>query len=134
MVAGRLGLAVILGALIGFDREYSQKEAGLRTNMLVTLGSAIFVLLPIQTGLADTDANTLARSIQGIITGVGFVGAGSILRGNEIRGLTSATAIWISAGIGMACGLGQWQLGLLGTGFALMILRLMKLLEKYFSG
>ncbi|WP_017296933.1 MgtC/SapB family protein [Nodosilinea nodulosa] len=128
-VLGRLGIAVALGASIGVDREYSQKAAGLRTNMLVALGAALFILVTIQSGMAQADSTALARSLQGVITGVGFVGAGSILRTGRVRGLTSATAIWVSAGVGLAAGLGQWQLGLLGTGLALMILRLLKFAE-----
>lgn len=128
-VAGRLGMAVLLGAAIGLDREYSHKAAGLRTNMLVSLGAAMFMLVTLQSGMAQAESTALARSLQGIITGVGFVGAGSILREDRVRGLTSATAIWTSAAAGVAAGLGQWQLGLLGTGFALVILRLVKIAE-----
>lgn len=131
-VANRLLLAVLLGSLIGFDREFRHKAAGLRTNMLVALGSALFVLVPIQSGLAQSDTSSLARTIQGIITGVGFVGAGSIFRDHRVRGLTSATAVWISAALGIAAGLGQWQIGLFGTGLALLILWLMKFVEKPF--
>lgn len=130
-VAGRLGLAIALAALIGLDREYSQKAAGLRTNMLVSLGAALFVLVTLQSGLARADDTALARTLQGIITGVGFVGAGSILREDRVRGLTSATAVWISAGVGTAAGLGLWQLCLLGTGLALVILRLVKFVENH---
>lgn len=71
----------------------------------------------------------MGRILQGIITGVGFVGAGTIFREDRVRGLTSATAIWVSAGAGVAAGLGLWQLGLLSTGFALIILRLVKFAE-----
>jgi putative Mg2+ transporter-C (MgtC) family protein len=121
VVVGRLLLAIALGAAIGLDREFGEKAAGLRTNMLVALGAALFVLVPVQSGLAAADATALARSLQGIITGVGFVGAGSILRADRVHGLTSATAVWIS---------GLWQLGLVGAGFALAILRYLKFLEK----
>lgn len=131
-VAGRLSLAVILAGLIGADREFSQKAAGLRTNMLVSLGAALFILISIQSGLAQFDDTTLARTLQGVITGVEFVGAGSILREDRVRGLTSATAVWISAGVGITAGLGLWQLSALGTGLALIILRLIKLVEKTF--
>ncbi len=128
-VAVHLGIAVIFGAIIGLDREYSHKAAGLRTNMLVSLGSALFMMATIQSGMAEAEGTALPRSLQGIITGVGFVGAGSILREDRVRGLTSATAVWVSAGAGVAAGLGLWQLGLMGTGFALLILRLMKFVE-----
>lgn len=128
----RICVAIALGALIGVDREYSDKPAGLRTNMLVALGASLFVMVPIQAGLAKSDETALARTIQGIITGVGFVGAGSILREERVKGLTSATAVWVSAAVGMAAGLGLWQLGLIGTGIALVILRVIKLFEKRF--
>lgn len=128
-VAVHLATAVILGAIIGLDREYSHKAAGLRTNMLVSLGSALFMLATIQSGMAEVEGTALPRSLQGVITGVGFVGAGSILREDRVQGLTSATAVWVSAGAGVAAGLGLWQLGLMGTGFALLVLRLMKLVE-----
>ena len=130
VVAGRLLLAIALGSAIGLDREFGQKAAGLRTNMLVSLGAALFVLIPIQSRLAGSDPTALARTLQGIITGVGFVGAGSILREDRVRGLTSATAVWISAGLGLAAGLGLWKLGLIGAGFALTILRFIKIFEK----
>ena len=130
-VAGRLLFAIALSSVIGLDRELGEKAAGLRTNMLVALGSALFVLVPIQAGLAAADATALARTLQGIITGVGFVGAGSILREGRVRGLTSATAVWISAALGITAGLGLWQLGLLGVGFAITILRAVKFLEKH---
>lgn len=126
---GRLALAVGLGAAIGMEREFSEKAAGLRTNMLVALGSALFVMVPIQSGFAAEEPSSLGRVIQGIITGVGFIGAGSILQKNRVRGLTSAAAVWISASLGIAIGLGQWKLGVIGAVLALIILRLMKLLE-----
>ncbi len=126
---GRLALAVGMGAAIGMDRELSEKAAGLRTNMLVALGSALFVLAPIQSGLFEQEPSALGRVIQGAITGVGFIGAGSILQKNRVQGLTSAAAVWISSSLGIAVGLGQWQLGLIGAALALMILRLMKVLE-----
>jgi putative Mg2+ transporter-C (MgtC) family protein len=130
-VMGRLALAVGFGALIGFDREFSNKAAGLRTNMLVALGAAIFVLVPIQSNIAVDDTTIMGRVIQGIITGVGFVGAGSILRQDRVRGLTSAAAVWISASVGVAAGLGLWEIGLVGTGLALTILRIMKWFEHH---
>lgn len=127
---GRLVLSTALGALIGLDRELGDKAAGLRTNMLVSLGAALFVLIPVQSDFVQADTSALGRTIQGIITGVGFVGAGSVLREERVRGLTSAAAIWVSAGVGAAAGLGHWQLGSLATGFALLILRLVKLIER----
>jgi putative Mg2+ transporter-C (MgtC) family protein len=129
VMLGRLALAVALGASIGMERELSEKAAGLRTNMLVALGSALFVLVPLQSGLAQQDPSTLGRIIQGTITGVGFIGAGSILQKGRVRGLTSAAAVGISAGLGIAVGLGQWKLAITGAGLSLLILRGVKLLE-----
>lgn len=126
---GRLTLAMCFGAAIGWDREYSHKAAGLRTNMLVSLGSALFILVPVQSGIASSNSDVLGRTLQGIITGVGFVGAGSILRAERVRGLTSAAAVWISAGLGLSAGVGLWQLGLIGTVSAIFILRFVKWLE-----
>jgi putative Mg2+ transporter-C (MgtC) family protein len=129
VMLGRLALAVALGASIGMERELSEKAAGLRTNMLVALGSTLFVLVPLQSDLAQQDPSTLGRIIQGTITGVGFIGAGSILQKGRVRGLTSAAAVWISAGLGIAVGLGQWKLAITGAGLSLLILRGVKLLE-----
>lgn len=126
---GRLLLAVALGSAIGWDREHAEKAAGLRTNMLVSLGSAMFILVPLQIGAIAEDISILGRSLQGIVTGVGFIGAGSILREGRVRGLTSAAAIWITAALGLAAGLGLWQLGLMGLVLAIAILRLVKWLE-----
>ncbi|MGF1566780.1 MAG: MgtC/SapB family protein [Nodosilinea sp.] len=128
-LGGRVGVAVLLGAMVGWERELDQKAAGLRTNMLVSLGSALFVLVAIQSGLAAADPSSLGRCLQGVITGVGFVGAGSILREKHVRGLTSAAAVWVSAGLGMAAGLGQWPLGLMAAVLSIVILRVVKRLE-----
>jgi putative Mg2+ transporter-C (MgtC) family protein len=86
-LVGHLGLAVLLGDLIGLDREYTHKAAGLRTNRLVSLGAALFILVTLQRGMAEVEATALPRSVQGIITGVRFVGSGSILREDWVRGL-----------------------------------------------
>jgi putative Mg2+ transporter-C (MgtC) family protein len=116
----RLGAAVLAGALIGLDRQVRRKPAGLRTVSLVSLGSAVFVLAA--TGGSD-DAN--ARVIQGIVTGIGFLGAGVIIRGQTeetVRGLTTAASVWLAAAVGVACGLAFWPLVVLSTGFGLLIL------------
>lgn len=107
----RLAAAVGTGALIGLDRELRRKPAGLRTLALVSLGSAVFVLETINTAGAYTDGTS--RVIQGVVTGVGFLGAGSIIRGHDeesIRGLTTAASIWLAAAMGIACGLANWPL------------------------
>src|SRR5262245_55883873 len=108
----RLAAAVGSGALIGLDRELRRKPAGLRTMALVGLGSAVFTLATIDPARGSyTDATS--RVIQGIITGIGFLGAGAILRGtseDSVRGLTTAASIWLAAGAGIACGLANWPL------------------------
>jgi putative Mg2+ transporter-C (MgtC) family protein len=117
----RLGAAVLAGAVIGFDREVRRKPAGLRTMALVALGSAVFV---VATATAST-VDSASRVIQGVITGVGFLGAGSIIRGRteeSVRGLTTAASIWLAAAVGVACGLALWPVVLISSGFGLLIL------------
>ena len=107
----RLGAAVGAGALIGLDRELRHKPAGLRTLALVSLGSAVFVLETVDPAAVHPDATS--RVIQGVVTGVGFLGAGSIIRGADegtVRGLTTAASIWLAAATGVACGLANWPL------------------------
>lgn len=118
----RLLVAALLGALIGYDRESRNKSAGLRTHMLVTLGAAIFVLTPLQAGMA---LENLSRVLQGIIAGIGFLGAGAILklqRDEEIHGLTTAASIWMTAAIGIAAGLGREMTATLSAGITLFVL------------
>lgn len=120
----RLAAAVAAGALIGLDRELRHKPAGLRTLALVALGSAVFVLETIDsTRGVYTDATS--RVIQGIVTGVGFLGAGSIMRGageESVRGLTTAASIWLAAATGIACGLANWPLVVGGSALGLLVL------------
>lgn len=134
----RLCLALLVGAIIGIDRQLRHKSAGLRTHMLVSLGSAIFVIISLQVGSADTYQNELSRVIQGIAAGVGFLGGGVILREAqhesmtaEVRGLTSAAAIWVAAALGIAAGCGLWQLSISGAVLSWLVLSLFKRLEKY---
>ncbi len=118
----RLTLAAILGGMLGYDRERAGKAAGLRTHMLVSLGAALFVLIPQQAGLSNAD---LSRVIQGIVAGVGFLGAGAIVkdsRGGEVQGLTTAAGIWLTAAIGIAAGLGREASAVLGAVLAFVIL------------
>ena len=117
----RLGAAVLAGAVIGIDREIRKKPVGLRTMALVSLGSAVFVVAAAGDGTIDATS----RVIQGVITGVGFLGAGSIIRGDterSVRGLTTAASIWLAAAAGVACGLAFWPLVLVACVFGLLIL------------
>src|ERR1700738_3541196 len=109
----RLLLAAGLGAAIGLEREYRQKPAGLRTNMLIALGSALFTIVSIEMGHGGgTPGRITAQSV----TGVGFLGGGAILRsGTSIHGMTTAATIWVNAAIGMAAGAGEFALATVVT-------------------
>ncbi len=117
----RLLVASVLGGLIGYERESKGKAAGLRTHMLVALGSALFVLAP---SLSDMQVADMSRVLQGVIAGIGFLGAGAIIksRGHDVKGLTTAASIWFTAAVGITAGLGREMLALVSTLFALFIL------------
>jgi putative Mg2+ transporter-C (MgtC) family protein len=121
-MALRLVLATFLGAVIGFQREMSGKEAGLRTNMLICLGSALFTVLSI-TAFPGSDP---ARIAAGVATGIGFIGAGVILHrtGGAVIGLTSAATIWSVAAIGISAGAGLYIISAVATALVLIILLL----------
>jgi putative Mg2+ transporter-C (MgtC) family protein len=120
----RLLAATLLGAVVGFERERAHKPAGLRTHMLVALGTTVFVLACSGVGMS---LDGVSRVIQGIVTGIGFIGAGSILKLNterDIQGLTTAAGVWMTAAIGVAVGLGSVGVAFLSTIFTLVILLL----------
>ena len=125
----RLAAAAVLGAVIGFQRERAGKPAGLRTHMLVTLGTAVFVLACSGAGMTS---DGVSRVIQGIVTGIGFIGAGSILKINEgrnVQGLTTSAGVWMTAAVGVTVGLGSLGVALLATLFALAVLSFAKRFE-----
>ena len=127
----RLGLAMLLGAAIGYERESRDSSAGLRTHMLVALGTAIFVLVPLQAGM---NADGMSRVIQGLIAGIGFLGAGTVIKhshSGEIHGLTTAAGIWATAAIGMTVGMGRETTAIISTVFVLVILSVLLRLERY---
>jgi putative Mg2+ transporter-C (MgtC) family protein len=129
-VAIRLIAAALLGAVIGIQRSYAGKPAGLRTHILVSAGSAVFILAGSGVGMS---LDGQSRVIQGIVTGIGFIGAGSILKlenKEEIQGLTTAAGIWMTAAIGAAIGLGSLGIALLGTLLTVVILSFAGTLEK----
>lgn len=129
----RLILAMLLGAVVGVQRERSGKPAGVRTHMLVAAGSALFVLGPLELGMAQ---DPLSRVIQGLITGIGFLGAGAILKLEKrraIEGLTTAAGIWITAGIGLAVGLGRFGLALVSMILAWFVLAVVKRIELWLN-
>jgi putative Mg2+ transporter-C (MgtC) family protein len=118
----RLLLAAALGGALGYERERSGKAAGIRTHMLVAIGAALFVLVPQQGGMVIGD---MSRVIQGIVTGVGFLGAGAIIKHQSVgsvHGLTTAAGVWMTAAIGVACGLGREATAVLSTVLALIVL------------
>ena len=122
----RLGAASVVGAVIGLDREVRGKPAGLRTLTLVALGAAILVVLG-ESLTAAGGSNPTSSVVQGIVTGIGFLGAGTIIRGQDeesVKGLTTAAAIWIAAAIGVACGLAQWPVVVVASGLCVAILLL----------
>jgi putative Mg2+ transporter-C (MgtC) family protein len=134
----RMATSVVAGALLGWEREAHNKPAGLKTHMLVALGSAAFMLAGVllhndlvahnQAGGAD-----LLKVLAGIVGGIGFLGAGAIFRSSgEIRGLTTAATIWMASAVGIACGLGQYVLATAAVGLALAVLLLMRLAEQVF--
>lgn len=122
-IAVRLSLAALLGFVLGFEREQQGKAAGVRTHMLVAIGSALFVLVPQQTGIVPAD---MSRVIQGLIAGVGFLCAGTIIKHGrdeqQVQGLTTAAGLWMTAAIGMACGLGRESTAVVSTLLALLVL------------
>lgn len=125
-VCVRMLVALALGALLGYERESAGAAAGLRTHMLVALGSALFVLVPLQAGMSIAD---VSRVLQGITAGIGFLGAGAILKQhdeNHIKGLTTAAGIWLTAATGVAAGLGLEATAVLSALLAWVVLALLR--------
>jgi len=128
----RLALAAGLGGAIGLEREYRQKPAGLRTNMLIALGSALFAILSVEEGAGAGSPDRIAAQV---VTGIGFLGAGAILRsGQNVHGLTTAATIWVNSAIGMAAGLGAYGVAAGGATLTLVVLALLPLMERMFEG
>jgi putative Mg2+ transporter-C (MgtC) family protein len=137
-IALRIGAALLGGAILGINRDLHHKSAGLRTHALVSIGSALVIILVLT--IAQGAGDALSRAIQGLVTGIGFVGAGVIMHHEaerKVAGLTTATSIWVAAGIGMACGAGLTPLALIALGATLMVLmwggRLERALERRFG-
>ena len=138
----RLTLALLVGCLLGMNRQQGGRPAGMRTFMLVSLGAAMFVMIPLQAegNTPDAATNALSRTIQGVASGVGFIGAGMILQQSrqevgklEVKGLTTAATIWVAAGLGAAIGCGLWQMSLIGAILTLVTLSGVKKIEKSVS-
>ena len=123
----RLVAAMVLGGIVGVQRESTRKPAGLRTHVLVSMGTAAFIIACSARGMSS---DGLSRVIQGIVTGIGFIGAGTILKlsqEHEIKGLTTAASVWMTAAIGVIVGLGSLGIALMITVLALVILSLARL-------
>jgi putative Mg2+ transporter-C (MgtC) family protein len=130
-VVGRLLLAAGLGAAIGLEREYRRKPAGLRTNILIAVGSALFTMVSFA---AASHGGTSDRIAAQIVTGIGFLGGGAILRrGKAVQGMTTAATIWVNAAIGMAAGAGESMLAVAATIVTLVVLALLPPIELYFD-
>jgi putative Mg2+ transporter-C (MgtC) family protein len=126
-----LGSAALIGGLIGIERELHRHGAGLRTHMMVAIGSTLFVQVSLS--FAGNTAADVARVIQGVAAGIGFIGAGTILKltdQREILGLTTAGSIWLAAAIGVACGVQQYAIACTAAAMALVILAAVGPLEK----
>jgi putative Mg2+ transporter-C (MgtC) family protein len=129
-------VSVVLGTLVGWEREAGRKAAGLRTHTLVCLGSTMFVLVA-RHAVREIGGPNLdpTRIIHGVITGVGFLGAGSIMRQQGwVQGLTTAASIWMVSAIGVTVGVRAYTLAIVGTILALIVLEAFRWLEKYFRG
>lgn len=125
----RLCLSAFLGGVLGFEREWRQKSAGLRTNILIAMGSALFTVMSIDVSTGSGGDST--RIASGIVTGIGFIGAGAIMRtGAGIKGLTTAAMIWVNAAIGVAVGGGEYRVATIATIVALVVLVLLDPVER----
>ncbi len=134
----RVLAALLLGFAIGLEREFSQKHAGLRTNILVCLGSCVFTVISIYgfpmmmgdeaTGVVRDTARVAAQ----IVTGIGFIGAGTMFRhGPNVHGLTTAATLWMAAAIGMTCGVGMYGFAAFSTFLAILVLSIGRVFEKH---
>jgi putative Mg2+ transporter-C (MgtC) family protein len=132
-VTSRLVVAALLGGLIGVEREWMGKAAGLRTHMTVALGCAAFMLVAIE---SSTEAGSTSRAIQGIAAGIGFIGAGTILKradNEDIKGLTTAASIWLTAAVGAAAGAGQGWIAFIGVSIAFLILSIFSGIDRWLA-
>ena len=125
----RLLAAVAVGALIGLDREWRGKPMGVRTLALVSLGSALVALATYHLAPLNGEPDAISRVVQGIIqgvmTGIGFIGAGAVLRhpdAGDVQNLTTAAAVWVTAALGIACGLATWSIVWIGVGLTMLVL------------
>lgn len=124
----RLLTAALLGAFLGFEREVRQKSAGLRTNILIAVGSALFTLMSFE--MAEAEGADTSRVAAQIVTGIGFLGAGAIMRtGSGVQGLTTAATVWVNAAVGVAAGGGEYHLAFIATAVTLAALLVLEPVE-----
>lgn len=128
-------LAAVLGAALGLERQWQGKSAGLRTLMLVSIGSALFTIVSYQMAIIDMKHNSdVTRIASNIVTGIGFLGAGIIFRGHaSVHGLTTAATVWTAAAIGMASGIGNYMLAIQTTIVSLVILMVLHWFDMWFK-
>lgn len=132
-IVGRLFVAAVLGGVLGYEREQRGKAAGLRTHMLVSLAAAFFIIVAQQEGIPASD---LSRVIQGLAAGVGFLGAGTIIKQSEngqILGLTTAASLYFTTAIGIAAGMGREITAILGAALAMIVLTIVPKIEHWFE-
>ncbi len=128
----RLLLSVLFGGAIGYVREIKKKAAGLRTHILVCMGSAIFTIVSILIAQESSVADP-TRIAASVVTGIGFIGAGTIyVMGGSVMGLTTAASIWVSAAIGLATGAGFYEIATFSTVLSLIVIQLLQVVEKKF--
>jgi putative Mg2+ transporter-C (MgtC) family protein len=124
--------SIILGGLLGIEREIKGHWAGLRTHIMVSMGAALFILIGVR--LDESRTVDLSRIIQGIATGIGFIGAGTIVKLTEkmeVRGLTTASSVWLAAAVGTACGVGAYALAAMGAVFSVIVLTTLRRVERH---
>jgi putative Mg2+ transporter-C (MgtC) family protein len=128
----RLLLAVVFGGAIGYIREIKRKAAGLRTHILVCLGSSIFTIVSIMMAQSSTAVDP-SRIAAGVVTGIGFIGAGAIFQsGGNVMGLTTAASIWVAAAIGVAAGAGLYEVATFSTLLSIIVIQLLQVVERKF--
>ena len=126
----KITLSIVMGIIIGYEREKSYKDAGIKTNMLVCLGACIFTILSYENAIESSDPTRMAAQI---ISGIGFLGAGAIIKNNlSAKGLTTASIIWISAAIGTSIGFGYYILPIMATALFQIFIFIIKKVEKYY--
>ena len=139
-VALRLLIATLVGIIVGIDREWRGKPVGIRTLALVCLGSALVCLATVHLAALQEKPDAVSRVVQGVIqgvmTGIGFIGAGAILHkpsGGDAHGLTTAATVWVTAALGIACGLATWAIVLIGVGLTLLVLVVLHPIDAWFD-